>query len=245
LSRERKATAEEGGPNVPAYIVTFSDMVTLLLTFFVMLLSLASTQSPELFMAGRDSFLESLSGFGLGMLTGRIQRPDFGHFKIRYHINKSDEVSDDRNIDVMEENVRRIFKEVDDSMRSIVSQLVSKKTDFQITGIRFPAGDAKLSKSSEGFLNRFSADLQKDPDFKTIKLCVLGLAGEERTDKDRWIVSARRARAVADFLKKTMPSYYDWPVYSWGAGTGGDWVDRNSFVSEQSQILIAVLRTKD
>lgn len=241
----RQKTEEQSGPIVPAYIVTFSDMVTLLLTFFVMLLSLASTQDPDMFKAGRDSFMESLSGFGLGMFTGRIQRPDFGHVKIKYHIGKSDEIGKDRNIDIIEENIRRIFKDVDESMKSIVSQLVSKKTDFQITNIRFSAGDATLSKSSKRFLASFSSNLQQDPDFKTIKLCVLGLAGEQKSRKEQWILSARRAQTVADFLKNTLPSYYDWPVYSWGAGPGGDWVDKNSFIYEQSQILIAVLRTND
>ena len=46
---------EEEGTKVPGYIVTFSDMVTLLLTFFVMLLTLADVQDPELFDKGRDS----------------------------------------------------------------------------------------------------------------------------------------------------------------------------------------------
>jgi len=212
----RQKTTEQSGPSIPAYIVTFSDMVTLLLTFFVMLLSLASTQDPDMFRAGRDSFMESFRGFGLGMLTGRIQKPDFGHVKIKYHVGKSGEIDKDRNIDIIEENIRRIFKDVDESMKSIVSQLVSKKTDFQITNIRFSAGDATLSKSAERFLTRFSSDLQQE-----------------------------RAQTVADFLKNILPSYYTWPVYSWGAGPGGDWVDKNSFISEQSQILIAVLRTNN
>jgi len=52
-----RRTIEEGSPKVPAYIVTFSDMTTLLLTFFVMLLSLAKMQDPELFNKGLGYFL--------------------------------------------------------------------------------------------------------------------------------------------------------------------------------------------
>ena len=51
MSRKRKSS-EEGKLPVPAYIVTFSDMITLLLTFFVLLLSMASEQKEELFTAG-------------------------------------------------------------------------------------------------------------------------------------------------------------------------------------------------
>ena len=70
MSRERKVI-KESSPKVPAYIVTFSDMVTLLLTFFVMLLSLASVQDTELFDRGRGSFVLSIRILGLGLLYGR------------------------------------------------------------------------------------------------------------------------------------------------------------------------------
>ena len=73
----RKKAVEGGGPKVPGYIVTYSDMVTLLLTFFVMLLSLSNVQDPELFNKGRDSFLESLRCIGLGILFGRREMAGF------------------------------------------------------------------------------------------------------------------------------------------------------------------------
>ena len=56
---------------VPAYIVTFSDMVTLLLTFFVMLLSMSKSRNTELFQRGHDSFVNSIKNFGLGAVKGR------------------------------------------------------------------------------------------------------------------------------------------------------------------------------
>ena len=80
--KERTAPKEESA-KVPAYIVTFSDMVTLLLTFFVLLLTLAQVQDPELFNQGRDSFLESVRYFGLGALLGaeptiKLDKPKVG-----------------------------------------------------------------------------------------------------------------------------------------------------------------------
>jgi chemotaxis protein MotB len=44
---ERKEPPKEDKIKVPSYIVTFSDMITLLLTFFVLLLSMASEQVDE------------------------------------------------------------------------------------------------------------------------------------------------------------------------------------------------------
>ncbi len=77
MTRESKQK-QRSSPKVPAYIVTFSDMVTLLLTFFVMLLSLSTVQDPEMFNRTRDAFVEHINCFGLGMLIGKKMGPDFG-----------------------------------------------------------------------------------------------------------------------------------------------------------------------
>lgn len=237
----RRSTTEEKGPNVPAYIVTFSDMVTLLLTFFVMLLTLAQVQDPELFNIGRDSFVKSMRHFGLGMLLGKKTAFDLGGYKVKYFISSPDELLEVRSIDAREENVRRLFKEVSRSMTTTPSQIVAKQTNFSVADISFPAGGAGLNEPAKKFLTQFSLDLQTNDRLNTHKLYVLGLARDAKGEQEQWILSARRAQAVSDFLRSTL----QWPVYSWGAGPGGQWVGENSPVSKQSQILIAVLRAND
>ncbi|MHC4708209.1 MAG: flagellar motor protein MotB [Planctomycetota bacterium] len=240
MNRERQAE-EKKGSSIPAYIVTFSDMVTLLLTFFVMLLSLANMQDPELFDVGRNSFLESMNKFGMGSLFGGFQTPLFGHVKIKYYIDRPDALYEDRTIDATDEDVRRIFQKMDKSVTTMPSQIVAGKNNFSVTNIRFSPGEAVLSESAKGSLREFCLDLQQDADSRVPKLYVLGLAGGEKSEKQQWIVSAKRARAVADFLKDAIEDR--WPVYSWGAGPGGCWVEQESPVYAQSQILIAVLRS--
>jgi hypothetical protein len=215
-------------------------MVTLLLTFFVMLLTLSQVQDPELYNKGRDSFIKSLNRFGLGIFLGVIKKPNFGNVKIKYFISTPDKLFAGRSIDAKEEGIRRIFKSVSRSMKSMPSQIVGKKTNFSITNVRFPPGDANLNEPAKRFLTEFRLDLQRDRDSKGAKLYVLGLAGDEATEKEQWILSARRAQAAADFLRDT--SGFQWPVYSWGAGPGGDWVQQDSPISRRSHILIAVLR---
>lgn len=237
----KRRIIRESKAKVPAYIVTFSDMVTLLLTFFVMLLSLANVQDPELFNKGRDSFLRSIRSLGLGVLYSKEQVSDFGQTKIKHFINTPDGLSRGRTIDAREEGIRRIFQKVSQSrfIRTMSSQIVAEKTSFSVTSIRFARADAALSESAKRFLTKFCSDLQQSLDAEGIGLYVLGLAGDEPTQKQQWILSARRAQAVADFLQNVLPLI---PVYSWGAGPGGDWVAQDSPVSRQSQILIAVLR---
>ncbi len=257
MKRKHKSI-EEGGPKVPVYIVTFSDMVTLLLTFFVMLLSLAAVQDEELFNRGRDSFSFAIKNFGLGMLWGRKPRPDFGNVKIKYFISKPDKFFEGRSIHTKEEKIRQFFNELRQSMKTMPSEVAATKTDFSVTNIRFPPGDSRLDVSAKRFLGGFCSNLQQDSGSRPIKLYVLGLADDQATEKDQWILSAKRAKVVADYLRGILSSESDfqtqrsafggwskWSVYWWGAGPGGDWVRQDSPISKQSQILIAVLRADD
>lgn len=244
MSYKRKE-AEKDGPKVPAYIVTFSDMVTLLLTFFVMLLSLAQVQDPELFNVSRDAFVQHINSAGLGMLMGKKMTVDFGKTKVKYFIPDQDEDSAVRAIDAKEERTRRIFKEVTQTMEAKRSQIVAKKNSFLVTNISFSPGESQLNEPAKKFLTQFAVNLQQDAGSGEIKLYVLGLARDERTEKNQWILSARRAQTVADFLNDILPPQFQCPIYSWGAGLGGYWVTQDSPISEQSQILIAVLKVND
>jgi len=236
---------EESSPKVPAYIVTFSDMVTLLLTFFVMLLTLANVRDPDLFNRSRNAFIEYMKNYGLGMLEGKKIVPEFDDLKVKYFISNPDENASARTIDAREENLRRIFKKISQSMKTIPSQLVAKRTDFSVTNISFAPGTVQLNESARRFLTQFAADLQTSGQPKAVKLYVLGLANDAKSQQQQWILSARRAQTVSDFLDSVLPTNLQWPVYSWGAGPGNCWVNPDSPISKQLQILIAVLRAND
>ena len=243
---------------MPSYIVTFSDMVTLLLTFFVMLLSLADVQDPELFNLGRGSFVESIRGFGLGMLRGHRARPVFGEVQTKYFTSSTDELAVIRTTDAKEEKLRRLFKRITRRMTAMPSTIVGEKVNYSVASIRFLGGSATLNRGALVFLRRFCLDLQQDqgPDRGGI-VYVLGLAPDAATEKEQWLLSGRRAHAVAEFLRDALssPMYSpgredgsvsaNWSVCSWGAGPGGDWVSRDSPVSQESQILIGVVKASN
>jgi chemotaxis protein MotB len=249
---------EEGGAKVPGYIVTFSDMVTLLLTFFVMLLSLASTQDPELFNKGRDSFLESIRYIGLGVFFERGEITNLGDPKTMHYINNPDEVAERRTIDARAEELRRILEQLKQMTTIVPSQIVAERTSFSVANVHFSPGSNDLDEPARKFLRGFCLDLQQNMGRKPVELYVLGLASDGKNDRERWLLSARRAGTVADFLRITLSAaggsqsrrsltagQSKWSVYSWGAGPGGDWVGRDSPISKSSQILIAVLRASD
>jgi outer membrane protein OmpA-like peptidoglycan-associated protein len=256
--RQRRQIVEDGPPKVPSYIVTFADMITLLLTFFVMLLSLAEGRNPELFHIGRDAFLKSIRNIGLGVLLGREEVPDFGYRKERHFIASPDESTALRTIDAEAENTRRILEQVKQHATIVPLQIAAKRADFSVVNVQFSPGRAALNESSRRFLTGFCRDLQQDPSHKPVDLYVLGLANDEKSEKEQWLLSARRAQTVADFLRDTLlaasgPSRgpdatWDrskWHIRSWGAGSGGDWVGRDSPISRQSHVLIGVLRSSN
>ncbi|MBN2183414.1 MAG: hypothetical protein JW715_16000 [Sedimentisphaerales bacterium] len=251
----KQKKTEEQGPKVPGYIVTFSDMVTLLLTFFVMLLTLADVQDPELFDRGRDSFIESLRYVGLGSLFGRQQMPNFGSLKNLHYIPEPDQTFENRSIDAKAEELSRIFEELKQSVTTVTSRLNSKQTNFTVTDIHFLPGRADLDNSATEFLTEFCRDLHLSSSGKPGMMYVLGLAPEQKTEKEQWLLSSRRAETVAKFMRNNLntlaeaqqqrnPSIspFKWTVHSWGAGPGGEWAGRDSLMSTSSQILIAVLR---
>jgi chemotaxis protein MotB len=252
--KERQGPVEEK-QKVPAYIVTFSDMVTLLLTFFVLLLTLASVQDPELFNQGRDSFFESIHYCGLGNLLGNKPSVDLGAQKTTYPTTEP-EISEDRTIDAYREKLRRIFEHLNQTMTTLPSQLVGQRLDFSITSVRFRPGQANLNDAAHQYLAKYCTDLQQNLTAEACTLYVLGLAGEEATERSQWMLSARRAQAVAEFLQEQLarspqgragtPTPADssaWDVLWWGAGPGGNWAGQDRPDPGQSQILIAVLRS--
>jgi len=241
--RSRRRFKGQDKAKVPAYIVTFSDMITLLLTFFVMLLSLAQVQDPELFETGRDSFIQSMRCLGIGFLLGATNKSELGKTKAKYSIDKPEERATNRNIDVLEEQLREHYLRAEQMMDSVTSETISGRTTFSTTNIHFARGETLLDEVAERFLKEFGFGLQQEPFRQGFKVYVLGLANDVPGSRAQWILSARRARAAADFLKSTLPLDYSQSVYSLGAGAGGEWSGSRGPISKQSQILIMVLRT--
>jgi chemotaxis protein MotB len=68
MAGQRKSKPEESADGAPEWMVTFSDCMTLLLTFFVLLMSFATFDDETLPTLG-ESFAEALPGIGLFTLN--------------------------------------------------------------------------------------------------------------------------------------------------------------------------------
>jgi chemotaxis protein MotB len=241
MSRKRKSS-EEGGLQVPAYIVTFSDMVTLLLTFFVLLLSMATEQKDELFTVGQSSFKRSLADFGLsGSLFSKHSGIDFKHPKPKYKIDEGQDEPDDRSIDSEMEMVRRQLLDLERTMKILPSQISGVSKTFTVADVHFNRGGWGLNKPARQFLTTYCRQSAESMGTGAVTFYVVGLAGAEPSERLQWQISARRAEAVANFIRGQSGEGSNWSVYSWGAGPGGDWSGPGGVISKQTDIMIVAL----
>lgn len=239
--KKKKKQPRDTTGDVPAYIVTFSDMITLLLTFFVMLLSLADVQDPENFNRGRDSFTKSMQNYGLGVLSSSKLAGGFENIKPHYQVSEAEDA--DRTIDEASEKLRRLFAEIEQTMTTLPSQMSAQQTTFATVPIHFLPASATLGLPAQAEVRDFALNLQQTAIPKNTIVYVLALGDTTGSDRDRFLLSAHRAEAVATFLRKQLPRPADWAIYNWGAGPGGTWTGRNGVMQKDSQVVIAVLKS--
>ena len=102
MNRERQVI-EEKGSSAPGYLVTFTALVTLLMLFFITLLSFASTRDDGFggkgrYTESRESFFRAIRTLGLGMFYVKEQGADFGNIKPKYFITTPDKQFEGRTI---------------------------------------------------------------------------------------------------------------------------------------------------
>lgn len=196
------AIGEDSAPGAPAWIVTFADMMSLLLCFFVLLLSF-SVMDAKKFKAVADSLREAFS-FSAAPVPGKpvsestpqsLDRPD-------QQVVYADQES-------FEEQLQDAKKEIDQYIANAgLSEHIQTKISSNYLEIinsnplNFPPGKAELLESSLQYLDALIPVLKR-PDFRII---VEGHTDDVPistvTYRSNWELSAARAASFVSYLEE-------------------------------------------
>ncbi|OHB56484.1 MAG: hypothetical protein A2Y07_09165 [Planctomycetes bacterium GWF2_50_10] len=244
---------EESGEKAPLWIISFADMISLLMAFFVMLQTLATSQSGQVCNAGvgvfdatMTSFRQSINGFGMPNLFGQSSDvSDFPSEKAHWGFDSPEEANPNtKAIDGKEEKIRRIFSQLDSKAKTHKSYLLGRKPQFTVAPINFAPGRFKLNDQAISYLSRLASNLKNSGNLEKTRLYIVGVAPDAKTIKDQWSLSAKRAQACLDYLKSELGQEKA-NIYSWGSGTGGEWTTTGGPAPKDSQILIAILNPQE
>ena len=207
-------------------MVTYSDMVTLLLTFFVMLLAMASFESP-----GRvDKVIESLRrAFGVG---GYSPSPE----KVQKNpaANTSESKSTKDQVKPIVTQLREILsKKISDDL----VKMTKTRTEVRVMldpRILFAPGSTELHPSSFGLV----ADLANAVKDKEVRLFVEGHTDSTGDSSRNWEISAMRAVSVVEALEERGVPGKVMQARGMGEFSPADIVDGNSSWNRRVELIV-------
>lgn len=217
---------------VPAYIVTFSDMVTLLLTFFVMLLSLANDQDPAMFNAGKASFIRAIDTMGLGLMMGPKVGNQFNIDRPKYKIEEEEPKQDTRTIDPEQQRLQKSIRKLSEYLQNESKNKNNYSNHTIITSILFSPGTTALPQNAMDYLDTLSQDFRTSTN---ISLYVVGLPTENKADM---ATASRRAEKTASYLKSKITNQ---TVNIYSLGADSSWFGKKQ-PKDNSHIWISVVK---
>jgi len=150
----KKRFKDDPKPGVPAYMVSFGDMMTLILTFFILLVSMSYEQNKGLMAKGLGSFTVAIQSHGLtGTMSDEEKLETFEHFRRRFNL-PPEEDPEERPEDYDDASSKELVK------ARLAEGLTPHNEFFQPLIASFEAGSSELDESSKLYIDRLAATLR-------------------------------------------------------------------------------------
>ena len=194
--KKKKDSGGDGPPPVPESMTTFADMVTLMLTFFILLCTFAETQNTEYYASGVGSFRRAVENFGLpGLMETNSTSITMTHQRPEYERSRTPgeefwEEVDDRLIEESPEVIREAVLESIDSSKEVLLP----------TGVRFSKRSTRMVDADRVALDRMIESIEG----LDLRIEVFAFGDRDQdTALDALSLAVERARAVGHYLVKT------------------------------------------
>lgn len=199
----RKAKKEESGGGSPGWMTTFSDLMSLLLTFFILLYSMSNIDAVK-FKSMSQSLQAVLSGLGQpSIMEGQESNEPIPDEEVKQVSEIVDSTTVKKEILVMYAKVKKYVST--EGLEATVSVSVNKRgvyVDIK-EAILFESGSAEIKKSGlkvlknlEGLINDFDNDIVIEGFTDNVPI-------NKKFYPSNWELSTARAVAVVRYLSET------------------------------------------
>jgi chemotaxis protein MotB len=183
---------EEPKRGAPAYIMSFGDMMTNMLTFFILPVTLASTQEAGLLADGIGSFNVAIESHGLdGVLSDEEEAQIFENVRRRFNLPPEEDQErrelhvDASSFELIRATALRALEPHDELAQPLIAA--------------FEPGSAELTADGRAYIDRLADSLR--PRARQVLLLEGHAAPEERASAaDVRTLAFERARAVERYL---------------------------------------------
>lgn len=192
MSRKRRKKQDSGGGGAPDWITTYSDLVTLLLCFFILLFSFSSIDAAKF-----RSIMSSFQG-GTGILDGS-EKLDFPDVSM-----DNPQATEEEGIDELREDLEEYLDDVDLGANMTIRLEERGVVIRFMDNVFFNSGSAEIRPGSKKVVSAVAKILNKD-EFKNKQVKIEG-----HTDSDpivysekypsNWELSSSRATNVLRYL---------------------------------------------
>jgi chemotaxis protein MotB len=203
MSKKAQDTGEGGGENTGAWMVTFSDLIMLLLTFFVLLLTMSSLDQKAL----KEMISHLKDSTGVLEFSGLGEIDSLSNFIQKYNSSESKIViSHNKLVDLCAPELAA-RKDIKERMKDIDRLIQIKEDDRGISfsfheNIFFKSGTTEIEEAGYGVLKSIAnaiADCTND-------ILIMGHADSTPVKGGKyasnWELSAYRGLAVLNFFLK-------------------------------------------